>query len=402
MGKCFSLVAGTMRLPIAYSARKGHRHGAVVQQEIRRSDAYLYGLVGKVQLLKPYTYILLFGKRRVKYPDFKRRRLTSKVDMALPCARKVITCHFQVIPVDIGCGMCREPARKEIEETFGLVKAQGRKQQDGFKVEAIAMGKVRYGRIESKKALTNVLEGIIPVYKYTSLPELNAVLRQYNVLADRGSENSKVFKGRGLVYRILDENGKPIGVPIKASDFYTKPTLKALEGNFAVNEPLRLRHKSRIKNAIDLAVFGKVNSISGLVAALNKEGINTVLRLSPEGILYGITYIDHRTKCVFNGSALGKQYSAKAIVQRCTMEGTQLRENKLGEAAMAKVLSGQGRGIPPVASVGGNTPYTKQGNTGSSELSKALDTIIGTENTLDYVPGQFKRKKKKKKRGGTK
>ena len=60
------------------------------------------------------------------------------------------------------------------------------------------------------------------------MPELNAVLQQYNVIADRGSENSRVYQNHGLIYRILDENGNKVGVPIKASDFYNKPTLKYL------------------------------------------------------------------------------------------------------------------------------------------------------------------------------
>jgi hypothetical protein len=33
-------------------------------------------------------------------------------------------------------------------------------------------------------------------------------------------------------------------------------------------------------------------------------------------LVYGITYVDHKTKTVFNGSDLGKEYSAKAIVER--------------------------------------------------------------------------------------
>ena len=37
-------------------------------------------------------------------------------------------------------------------------------------------------------------------------------------------------------------------------------------------------------------------------------------------MIYGITYVDHKTKCVFNGSHLGKQYSANAIQQRCAAE----------------------------------------------------------------------------------
>ena len=64
-------------------------------------------------------------------------------------------------------------------------------------------------------------------------------LQQYNVLADRGSEGSRVHKNHGLFYRILDEKGNTIGVPIKASSFHNKPTLKYLEERFAANETAR-------------------------------------------------------------------------------------------------------------------------------------------------------------------
>jgi hypothetical protein len=48
-----------------------------------------------------------------------------------------------------------------------------------------------------------------------------------------------------------------------------------------------------------------------LVKTLEKEGISTVVRQNADGIVYGLTYVDHWTKCVFNGSVIGKQYSAK-------------------------------------------------------------------------------------------
>lgn len=60
---------------------------------------------------------------------------------------------------------------------------------------------------------------VLNQYKYSNLPELNAVLKQCNIMADRGSEDSKIFQTRGLVYRILDQEGNLIGVPIKASSF---------------------------------------------------------------------------------------------------------------------------------------------------------------------------------------
>src|SRR3546814_953254 len=45
-----------------------------------------------------------------------------------------------------------------------------------------------------------------------------------------------------------------------------------------------------------------------------------VIRKSKEGLAYGITYVDMRSKCVFNGSALGKSYSAKGLTDRLRLE----------------------------------------------------------------------------------
>jgi hypothetical protein len=209
-----------------------------------------------------------------------------------------------------------EKARKEIEIDFALVKAQGR----GREIQQLkpAMIKASYGKAETKKAIANVLAGVVGQYKYTSLPELNAVLNQYNVVADRGSENSRTFQKGGLLYRVLNERGERVGVPIKASDFYQKPTLTLLQKQFENNDHVRIEHKARVKNAIDLTLFNRSNiSLDRLTSGLKKDGIDTVLRKNDAGLIYGITYVDHRTKCVFNGSALGKNYSAKAIIERC-------------------------------------------------------------------------------------
>ena len=42
------------------------------------------------------------------------------------------------------------------------------------------------------------------------------------------------------------------------------------------------------------------------VATLKGKGIDTVLRYTEEGRIYGATFIDHRTGCVLNGSRMGK------------------------------------------------------------------------------------------------
>ena len=80
-------------------------------------------------------------------------------------------------------------------------------------------------------------------------------------------------------------------------------------------------------NAIDFALLKRSNqSLPTLMKSLQKENIDTVLRQNNDGIIYGITYVDHKTRCVFNGSHLGKQYSANAILHRCAGEKLQLSE----------------------------------------------------------------------------
>lgn len=208
-----------------------------------------------------------------------------------------------------------ETARKEIEKDFGLVQASNKHFRELNKIPEIDAQKVIYGKSETKRAITNVLDAVIKQYKYISLVELNAILNLYNVVADRAGENSRTYKTGGLFYRVLDEDGNKVGVPIKASSIYSKPTLSNLEKKFPGNEEARKPHRTSIKERIDQALE-KPSSASDFVERLRKKGIETVFRQNDQGLIYGITFVDHKTKCVFNGSDLGKGYSAAAIQEK--------------------------------------------------------------------------------------
>jgi len=289
-----------------------------------------------------------------------------------------------------------ETARKAIEKSFGLVVAEGRQKKPKYELQPIR--KLRYGKTETKKAIANVLTGVLNSYRYSSLPELNAVLQQYNVYADRGNENSRIFQQHGLVYRILDENGKSIGVPIKASDFYNKPTLKFLEEKFVANKTSQLSHRNRVKNAIDLALLGKKKSLPELLKVLKKEGINIVLRKNNEGIIYGITYVDHSTKCVFNGSTLGKQYSAKAIQERCGLSPVikpKITDSTIEKLPETKFYKGNQEIKRTSFDNATQDPKSVEFNTA---IGKLADILTQSEQPISYVPHQLKGKRKKKKR----
>lgn len=287
-----------------------------------------------------------------------------------------------------------EPARKTIEKEFGLVVAEAQKKQKN-QLNQVSVSKALYGKSQTKMAIQNVLEAVLNQYSYTSLPELNAVLKQYNVIAERGSEDSRVYQHNGLLYRILDAEGNPIGVPIKASLFYNNTTLKFLEEKFKENQPKRMPHKARIKNAIDMFLTGKKATLQDLIKALEKQGIHVALRQNSTGLIYGITYVDHQTKCVFNGSVLGKQYSAKAIQERCQQKAVPEQKLPPHSAQEPTGLQPQATGIEAETKA---HPNLMQITAPLKEIENLLDTLLQTEQASNYLPYQLKRKKKRRKR----
>ncbi len=211
-----------------------------------------------------------------------------------------------------------EKARKQIEKTFGLVRAEDSKNNIKYELEPVSAQRVQYGKSGTKRAISNVLAYVLPQYKFSSLHELNAVLKVYNVIADRGSETSLMYKSGGLMFQALDDNGKKIGAPIKASQFYMKPTLQKLEAMFAEKEPQKQLLRERVRGTINKALlFQKELTLPAIVSLLQQQGIRCILRQNDKGQLYGITYVDVKNKAVFNGSDLGKSYSAKGMLERC-------------------------------------------------------------------------------------
>lgn len=285
-----------------------------------------------------------------------------------------------------------EPARKEIEVAFGLVKA-GEKKKQQQTPDQLSAKKVVYGTSETKTAIQNVLDVVLNKYSYTSISELNAVLKLYNVAADPGAEGSRVNQHKGLLFHSTDEKGIPVGVPIKASLFYSRPTLGRLDVKFSKNAIVGQPLKSRIKNAIDrLATGASRVDFRELENSLAKEGIALVKRENKEGFLYGITYVDHKTGGVFNGSDLGKQYSARAMQDRFPLPLTKGKTQTIDD-------------IPAIIRRDTATMLENIAEPGTAsagllrDIAALLENFSRVEQPSDFLPGQLKRKKKRKRKG---
>jgi len=210
-----------------------------------------------------------------------------------------------------------EPARKEIEQEFNLVRAESKAFKQQVAIKPADMEKATYGHLPTKRAISNVVGAVMTQYKYTSLAEFNAALKQFNVVADRGKEDTLMFQKKGLIYFLLDREGAKIGVPIKASAFYSQPTLANLEQRFAQNLEKRKPYRDELKAAIE-HVFKNYTSITKntFINELQKRNILAVFRHNEQGLTFGLTFIDNTNKTVFKGSDLGKAYSAGGLMQR--------------------------------------------------------------------------------------
>lgn len=274
-----------------------------------------------------------------------------------------------------------ENARKEIELIYHLIKAE--KQTKYLSEQIHAVRKINYGKSETKRGITNVLDAVLPVYKYSSLAELNAVLKLYNVIADRGREDGIIFKKQGLVYRVLDELGNKIGVPIKASSLYNRPTLAFLQKRFSENEILKRECKKNLKTSIDWIMVKPPKNLEAFKDAMQKEKISLVIRQNDAGIIYGLTYIDHRTQSVFNGSDIGKEYSAKAILEKCIKAQTfNIKKTKQEIKLHSKEI---------IADDKLKSKGQQQG------LSRLVDELIKPAQLHNYLPFQLRKKKRKRK-----
>lgn len=209
-----------------------------------------------------------------------------------------------------------EPTRKSIEKEFDLLPADSHQRKEAYILHPLEVQKVVYGNtMQTKQAIRDVLMMVGKEYKFTSLPEYNAILRQYNVLADQGEKDSRTYQHGGLIYRVLDENGNKIGVPVKASDYFFKPTLTNLEKKFELNKELHQADLPKMRQKIDWALQQGARSLREFTTELQKESIELIIGQNKTGPDYELTFVDNQLLSVARGSDLGNAYSAESILK---------------------------------------------------------------------------------------
>ena len=256
--------------------------------------------------------------------------------------------HLHIVTVRVdGNGRCisdrnnyyrSKQITRELEKKYGLHDAERKNRHPDMQLR-----KVDVSTGDVKRQVGNVVKAVNRQYRFQSMGEYRALLSLYNVTAEEARGNVRGREYNGLVYSATDDAGNKVGNPFKSSLFGKSVGYDAVQKKFARSKqelteqrgqsnlfelPSRDgRRQSQIKDR-KLAAFTKHTVLSVLagtydkdrfVAELKAKGIDTVLRHTEDGRIYGATFIDHRTGCVLNGSRMGKELSANALQEHFTL-----------------------------------------------------------------------------------
>ena len=173
---------------------------------------------------------------------------------------------------------------------------------------------VDYTKGNIKTQLSSILRHMPQTYSFQSIGAYRALLSQFNISVEEvnGELHGKMRKG--MVYFATDKNGKKISNPFKSSLFGRHAGVENIQELIEKskvkmkNDPLKFILKRTIETAISTS-----RTETALKKQLLEQGTATVIRKNDDGRIYGITFIDHNSKSVWNGSQLGKEFSANSF-----------------------------------------------------------------------------------------
>ena len=199
---------------------------------------------------------------------------------------------------------------REMEVKYGLHPTLG---EHGER-ELLSLQKVDYPKGNVKAQVKHTARTLLECYNCHSLAEYNTLLNLYNVTVYevRGSVDGKEY--HGIMYGALDDDGRQVGTPFKSSKFGKVLGYEALQKKFTASTEKVKKDKlaERTRQEI-IKAMQDIGTKEDFARRLKEVDIEVVYRINPEGRLYGITFIDHTCRTVFNGSRLGKAFSANVF-----------------------------------------------------------------------------------------
>ena len=281
----------------------------------------------------------------------------------------------------------------DLEQKYGLLP------KDKKQGEAWQLSPVDASRGDLKKQVANVIKPLVTMYKFQSLGEYRALLSLYNIGVEKIEGSNQGLKYTGLVYSALDADGNRVGKPLKSSLFGKSYGIEASEQTMkkSAEEIKAGGQAAKTKALVSSSLAGSCTG-GEFRADLQGKGIDLVLRYGNGERLFGVTFIDHNSRTVLNGSALGKEFSANALSSRFSDFSTASREDlQPGPSEPAKEVL---RSFMQTALDDKQPATVKDRGGDDSPVGSLLSVLTPEPDQYNDNQPMPKRKKKKKRRYG--
>lgn len=278
---------------------------------------------------------------------------------------------------------------RDLEVKYGLKQITDEKSQDVSQF----IKPIDYRQGDIKRQMSNTIRSVIENYRFQSLGEYNAILTCFHIQSKYVKAEQKDNLYHGIIYSTTDHKGNLVGNRIKSSRLgkfcgyqaLSKAMLKTTSGLKQTSVPYKAK-----------SVIEKVKSESvtkaQFIEKLKENNIDILLRINDEGKLYGVTFIDHTNKIAFNGSRIGKEYSANAMNDWFeTLKDSGQSNSLLNKNTFISILS---------EVLSGNNNQSENPDNYYPEVSNnsGLTTFHVTAGTPDPEEEAFIRRMKKKRR----
>ncbi|MDN3694248.1 conjugal transfer protein MobB [Chryseobacterium tructae] len=173
---------------------------------------------------------------------------------------------------------------------------------------------IDYTKGNIKTQLSSVIRHIPKTYGFQSMGAYNALLSQFNISCEEVSGELHGKMRKGIVYFATDKNGKKVSNPFKSSLFGKHAGVENIQ---VLSEKSKVKLKNDpskhiLKRTVETALSTSKSEAS-FKSQLLEQGIATIIRKNNQGRIYGITFIDHNSKLVWNGSQLDKELAANSF-----------------------------------------------------------------------------------------
>ena len=227
-------------------------------------------------------------------------------------------------------------ACRELEQKYGLVNAADAK----LRQSEPYLKKVDHKQGDLKRQISNTLKGVLAAYKFQTFGEYSALLSCYNIEAKqvRGEHGGVPYTG--IVYTATDGKGNAAGPPFKSSLFGKQFGHDGLTKKME-RHALAFRQKKwapKIHDTVRLAMISCRGDRERFERTLHGKGIDVMFRKNDAERIYGVTFIDHNAREVYNGSRLGKEFSANAFERLFTGQTQYPREEEQQTGGLAELF----------------------------------------------------------------